>query len=179
MERIAKNSAADRASIAYVLGAFVRTEAPWLVDSPGGPQHPTLAVDKQLPWLEHRAADVQTAIWVLGRRPPDQKQEKVWLYLSYVDLRNAQLEDMRLIDTQLQYSNLACARMQGIHLDRSDLRHADLRRANLQDAQLPKAKLCGTYLQGANLQGARLEGADLRACLGTRGPANGIVCNTS
>jgi hypothetical protein len=159
LERIAKNSKVDRATIAYVLGAFVRTQTPWLVDSPGGPQHPTPTVDEQLPWLEHRAADVQTAMWVLGGRPA--AQEQVWPYLSYVDLRSAQLVDGRLTDTQLQYANLACARMRGVHLDRSDLRHADLRQANLQDAQLPKVDLSGAYLQGANLQGANLRGARL------------------
>lgn len=159
LERIAKNSPADRATIAYVLGAFVRTKAPWLVDSPGGPQHPTPTVDERLPLLQHRAADVQTAMWVLGDRPA--APEPVWLYLSCVDLRSAQLVDVRLTDTQLQYANLACSRMRGAHLDRSDLRHADLRQADLQDAQLPGADLRGTYLQGANLQGANLQGARL------------------
>jgi hypothetical protein len=159
LERIAKNSPADRATITYVLGAFVRTQAPWLVDSPGGPQHPTPTVDERLPLLQHRAADVQTAMWVLGDRPA--APEPVWLYLSCVDLRSAQLVDARLTDAQLQYANLACSRMRGVHLDRSDLRHADLRRADLQDAQLPGADLRGTYLQGANLQGANLQGARL------------------
>jgi hypothetical protein len=168
LERIAKNSLADRATIAYVLGAFVRTQAPWPVDSPKGPQHPTPTVNEHLPWLQHRAADVQTAMWVLGSRPA--AQEPVWLYLSRVDLRSAQLVDARLPDTQLMYANLACARMRGVQLDRSDLRHADLRQADLQDAQLPKADLRGAHLQGAtlqsaNLQGARLEGADLSSAI--------------
>jgi hypothetical protein len=161
LERIAKNSPADRATIAYVLGAFVRTKAPWPVGAPKGPQHPTPTVDEQLPWLQHRAADVQTAMWVLGSRPA--APEPIWLYLSRVDLRSAQLVDMRLTDTQLQYANLACARMRAVHMDRSDLRHADLRQADLQDAQLLGADLRGTYLQGANLQGANLQGANLQS----------------
>jgi hypothetical protein len=168
LERVAKNSPADRATIAYVLGAFVRAQAPWPVGSPKGPQHPTPTVDEQLPWLQHRAPDVQTAMWVLGSRRA--AQEPVRLYLSRVDLRSAQLVDARLTDTQLRHANLACAWMQRVHLDRSDLRHADLRQANLQDAQLPEADLRGAYLQGANLQGAnlqgaRLEGADLNSAI--------------
>jgi Pentapeptide repeats (8 copies) len=168
LERIAKNSPTDRATIAYVLGAFVRTQAPWSVGALKGPQHPTPTVDEQLPWLQHRAVDVQTAMWVLGSRPA--APEPVWLYLSRVDLRSAQLVDGRLADTQLQYANLAGARMRGVHMDRSDLRHADLRQADLQDGQLPGADLRGTYLQGANLQGAnlqgaRLEGADLSSAI--------------
>jgi pentapeptide repeat protein len=163
LERIARNSAADRATIAYVLGAFIRTQAPWLVNSSEGPQHPTPEVE-QLPRLELRAPDVQTAIWVLGMRPPD-RDEKVSLYLSYVDLRYAHLIEMRLIDVELQCSNLACARMERIHLDGSDLSYADLRQAELQGAQLTKAKLCGAYLQGANMQGAQLEGADLTGAI--------------
>ena len=111
LERIAKNSPADRATIAYVLGAFVRTKAPWPVGAPMGPQHPTPTVDEQLPWLQHRAADVQTAMWVLGSRPT--APEPVWLYLSRVDLRLAQLVDGHLTDTELQYVNLACARDAG------------------------------------------------------------------
>ena len=68
LERIARNSAADRNAILFLLGAFIRTHAPWPVGAPGGPQHPTPVVDEQLPWMRVRAADIQAAMGVLG--PP-------------------------------------------------------------------------------------------------------------
>ena len=48
LERIAKNSPADRTSIQYLLGAFVRNHASWPVGAPDGPQHPTATVDEHL-----------------------------------------------------------------------------------------------------------------------------------
>ena len=154
LERIAMNSKEDRAMIAYVLGAFVRVHASCQVAALKTPAQVTPEIDEELPWLQHRAPDVQTAMWVLGRRKP--ATEPVWLYLSRVDLRSAHLAQASLPDTQLRQANLARAWMPEIDLDRSDLELADLRQANLQRARLREANL-----QGANLQGARLEGADL------------------
>ena len=69
MERIAKNAAADRDAILFLLGAFVRIRSPWPVGSPDGPQHPTAAVDENLPWMRVRAPDIQAAMGTLGRPP--------------------------------------------------------------------------------------------------------------
>jgi uncharacterized protein YjbI with pentapeptide repeats len=156
LERIATNSKEDRAAIAYVLGAFVRVHASGPAGPRGTPASETPAVDEDLPWLQHRAPDVQTAMWVLGRRKP--AAEPVLLYLSRVDLRSAHLAGANLSDAQLRHADLAHAWMPGADLDRCDLELADLRQANLQSARLRAANL-----QGANLQGARLEGADLTA----------------
>lgn len=154
LERIATNSKEDRATIAYVLGAFVRVRASWQAASPVMLTQEIPDFDEQMPWLQHRAPDVQTAMWVLGSQKP--AKEPVRLYLSRVDLRGVHLPEANLPDTQLRQANLAHAWMPGVNLNRSDLELTDLRQANLQWAQLREANL-----QGANLLGARLEGVDL------------------
>jgi hypothetical protein len=169
LERIAKDSPADRRTVHAVLRAFVHNHAPWLVGAPKGPEHPSPRVDQQLPWLQHRLPDVQAAMTVLGRRLPS--RDRLDLYLSRVDLRRAYLSDAWLAGTEMRHANLARAWMRRVHLEHSDLGHTDLREARMEGARLTGANLSHTYLQGAqligadlrgaNLQGARLEGADL------------------
>jgi hypothetical protein len=159
LERIAKDSPKDRNAVQGVIGAYVRRHAPWLVGSRNGPPHPTPTVDRQLPWLEHRCGDVQTAMWVLGRRPPSRDEWQ--LYLSRVDLRGAFLEG-RLSNALLRHTNLARAHMPAVRLEHADLEDADLREANLQRVRLTGANLRNAHLQGADLRGANLRGTDLR-----------------
>ena len=158
LERIAKNSAADRRTIQFQLGAFVRNHARWPATK--DQQHPTATVDEDLPWMQIRAPDIWAALAVLGRRPP-MPDEQV-LHLSRVDLRRLQLDGARLTGAQMRYTNLARARLQETQLDRGDLKGADLRRANLEGTQLTDANLSSAYLQGANLRRADLSHADLR-----------------
>jgi Pentapeptide repeats (8 copies) len=160
LERIAKDSPADRRTVVAVLAALVRTHAPWMVGAPNGPEHPSATVDERLPWLEHRAVDVQAALWVLSRRPPS--RDPLQLYLSRVDLRAAFLRDARLPNTALRHANLARALMPGIDLSRSDLEDTDLRNTDLRAAQLTHASLYKAHLQNADLGGANLQRADLR-----------------
>jgi Pentapeptide repeats (8 copies) len=160
LERIAKDSPADRPTVATVLAAFVRSHAPWMVGAPDGPEHPTATVDERLPWLQHRAPDVGTAIWLLGRRPPSPDTPR--LYLSRVDLRGAHLPNAQLPEVTLRNANLARALMLGIHLERSDLENTDLRHTDLRAAHLTSASLYRAYLQNADLGGADLRKADLR-----------------
>src|SRR6266508_5265510 len=69
LERIAKNSQADRTVISELLTAFVRVHAPWTArEANGSAPEPLPSVD-QLAWLSDRAPDVQAAMHVLGRRP--------------------------------------------------------------------------------------------------------------
>ncbi|MFG2459443.1 pentapeptide repeat-containing protein [Streptomyces sp. NPDC048523] len=160
LERIAKNSHADRDPIQFLLGAFVRGRLTWLVGTADGPEHPTASVDEQLPVMNVRAPDVQAAMWVLERRSrtPDDPQ----LYLSRVDLRRISLRDARLSRTLFRHSNLARAALAGARLDRSDFTDADLRRALLDGASLKGANLNRAHLQGASLRQADLRGANLR-----------------
>lgn len=160
LERIARNSAADRDTIQWLLGAFVRNNAPWPVGAPDGPQHPTETVDEQLPWMRVRAPDIQAAMGVLGRRAPSPDTQTI--YLSRVDLRSIALRSARLTGAQLRYSNLARAVLVGAQLDGSDLTAADLRGTRLERTRLTNANLSNADLQGANLHGADLTLADLR-----------------
>jgi Pentapeptide repeats (8 copies) len=164
LERIAKDSPADRPAVAAILAALVRTHAPWPVGTPSGPEHPSPMVDRQLPPLDHRAVDVSTAIVVLGRPPVswDPSWDPPQLYLSRVDLRGAYLPGSRLSNALLRNTNFAFSWMQGIHLDGSVLDGTDLRGADLRDAHLINASLSKAHLQGADLRGADLRRADLR-----------------
>jgi hypothetical protein len=165
LERIAKDSPADRRTVHAVLRAFVHNHAPWPVDPPEGPERPSPTVDQQLPWLQHRLPDVQAAMTVLGRRLPS--RDPLDLYLSWVDLRRAYLSDAWLAGIEMRHANLARAWMRRVHLEDSDLGHTDLREARMEKARLTGANLSQTYLQGAqligaDLRGAKLTGADLR-----------------
>jgi len=138
LERIARDSAADRATIGEVLTAFVRTHAPWPPSLPG--QYVATAPIHQVPKLQTRAPDVQACLWVLGRGGfADALAENEWLDLSAVDLRRADLRNARL--------------------GAADLRFAGLQRVYLGGAHLEGAYLGGSHLEGARLLGARLDKA--------------------
>lgn len=160
LERIAKNSRADRDPIQFLLGAFVRGRLTWLVGSADGPEHPTPSVNDQLPVMNVRAPDVQAAMWALERRirTPDDPA----LYLSRVDLRGISLRGARLGRTLFRHSNLARAALTGARLDHSDFTDADLRRTLLDGASLKGANLSRAHLQGASLRRADVRGANLR-----------------
>ncbi|MEU9397972.1 pentapeptide repeat-containing protein [Streptomyces sp. NPDC048324] len=160
LERLRRDSATDRSTITYILGAFIREHVPWPVGEPGGPEHPTVAVETQLPWLTKRAPDVWAALRVLSRRSPIVNEQP--LYLARIDLRRAVLTRMQLAGTILRHCNLAGSRMQGIDLTSADLTDADLREVDLRGAKLTNADLSGAHLQSAKLTGAILRGAILR-----------------
>lgn len=173
LERIATNSPVDRTAIQYLLGAFVRNHATWPVGAPDGPQHPTAAVDEQLPYLGVRAPDIQAAVGVLGRRPPSPGAGM--LYLSRTDLRGLQLVSAELTGVQIRHTNLARAFLRETRLDRSDLKDTDLRGADLENARLTGADLSHAYLQGANLRRADLSHADLHGTNLTGAVLDGTV----
>ncbi|MFF1682137.1 pentapeptide repeat-containing protein [Streptomyces sp. NPDC058256] len=160
LERIAKNSHADRDPIQFLLGAFVRGKLTWLVGTADGPEHPTTSVDERLPVMNVRAPDVQAAMWVLERRPRTPDDPK--LYLSRVDLRGISLRGARLSRTLFRHSNLARAALAGAQLDRCDFTDADLRRSLLDGASLKGTNLSRAHLHGASLRRADVRGADLR-----------------
>ncbi len=141
-----KNSAADRNAILFLLGAFVRIHSPWPAGAPDGPQHPTVAVDENLPWMRVRAPDIQAAMGTLGHLP--RSREEPAISLSRVDLRSVALRDSRLNGARFRYANLARSVLGGVWLERADLTAADLRLANLEHAHLAWANLSRASLQG-------------------------------
>jgi Pentapeptide repeats (8 copies) len=157
LERIAKDSPADRGTVTAVLGAFVRSHAPWLVGAPNGPEHPSPTVDGQLPWLEHRLPEVQAAMLSDAnlRHTNFARSQMV-----EVDFERSDLEDADLRLANMRQARLAGALLIGTHLQQADLRGADLR---------------GAVLAGADLRDARLDGAklfDIRYDAKTQWPAN-------
>jgi uncharacterized protein YjbI with pentapeptide repeats len=191
LERIARDSSADRVTIGEVLTAFVRGHAPVPPDLLG--EDVIATVPDWVPELQVRAPDVQASLTVLGRggfaRPKGQGDR---LDLHAVDLRrahlggahleradfrgahlegarleNAHLEGARLSDAHLEGASLTRAHLEGASLDDAHLEGARLYYAHLEDtfllmAHLERAVLAEAYLQGAVLDGARLEHASLR-----------------
>jgi hypothetical protein len=112
LERIARDSPADRAAIGEVLTAFVRSHAPWPPRLPG--QYVATAPIDQVPELQVRAADVQACLTVLGRggfAPPAEGQDR--LDLHAVDLRHANLWDAHLEAAYLRRAHLEAAFLGG------------------------------------------------------------------
>jgi hypothetical protein len=166
LERIARDSPDDRATIAEVLCAYARTAprpkpparrandaAPPVADAASAgtsaAEPPSL--------LTVRAPDVQAAVTILGRwwerlgeRPP------------VLDLHNADLQGAVLTGAQLQGAVLTGAQLQGAVLSGAQLQGARLTGARLQGAVLDSAQLQGAFLAGARLQGAVLDSAQLQ-----------------
>ena len=160
LERIARDSPQNRATIEEVLTAFIRGHAPWppqrsTATQRKATQQPTRAAGQHGP-----AADVQAALTVLGRRelPPDRLRRPD---LTEGDLRSG-LWRLDLMEVDLQGAKLVRANLQNVLLSGANLKDAVLFHANLQDAMLNNANLQNAELEGANLQGAMLYGANLQ-----------------
>ena len=176
LERIARDSPGDRATIAEVLTAYIRGHAPWPPRLEGQP--PVEAAIETVAFLRLRAPDVQAALTVLGRgrfADPDPEAPQLDLsdtdlrraYLSRADLRRARLYSAdlrraRFDDTDLRGATLTRANLQEAHLLDANLRDADLHHADLKGADLTGANLEGADLRHASLQGTKLDGVDLR-----------------
>lgn len=159
LERIARDSPEDRSAITEVLTAFVRGHAPW---PPTRPWQPTMEQDiEKADPLRGWAPEVQAALTVIGRRPPE-----VGLYqrlnLSGTDLRRADLRNARLEQADLSGARLLWGELEGVHLQDADLSSADLAGADLVGAQLERAHFDSAELQSADLGDANLRGAILR-----------------
>lgn len=180
LERLARDSAADRAAIGEILAAFIRTHAAWPAGHRTHPDpHPTPSVDETMLWLTDRAPDVRTAVLVLGRFPSYDRPNR--LALRRVDLRRTNFYHGLLVNIDMGESNLAgcyaadvrwlnCrfrrtdlrkSRLPGAVLDESDFRDAYLQEVDLEGASLRKADLSRASLREANLRNADLSDADL------------------
>jgi pentapeptide repeat protein len=176
LERIARDSPDDRATIAEVLTAYIRGHAPWPPRLDGQP--PAEAAIEDVPGLQVRAPDVQASLTVLGRGGFAEQPRGIIgdeLDLHEVDLRKAHLLHANLERARLDGANLAGALVFNVNLARAHLtgvNFADaqvvacnLARAEMGYANLEKASftsdLSGAWLYGANLSGAHLDRADL------------------
>jgi Pentapeptide repeats (8 copies) len=175
LERIARDSPDDRATIGEVLTAYIRGHAPWPPRLDGQP--PAEAAIEDVPGLQVRAPDVQACLTVLGRGGfADRQGLEDQLDLYSVDLRHAYLGSANLQRANLSGANLAGADLWGVDLRRASLSHANfagahiigcdfaravLSYANLEKAFIEEPILTEATLGFANLSGAHLGTADL------------------
>jgi hypothetical protein len=146
LERIARDSPADRATIGEVLTAFVRGHAPWPPRLPG--QDPAMAPIEQVPTLPRRALDVQASLTVLGRGRFAGVQ--AILDLSGTDMRRAFLLRAHLEGANLMHAHLEVAALLGAHLEGASLWGAHLEGAHLHSANMAGANLDDAHLEGAH-----------------------------
>ena len=135
LERVARDSARDHATVMEVLAAFIREHSheQWPLPKPG----------TDVPKRQSRP-DVQAAVTVIGRRNANHDRGRI--NLTHADLTAA---------------DLTGAHLQGVGLTGAHLTDADLTRAQLSGANLEGAHLIGAHLHDADLTGANLEGAHL------------------
>ena len=146
LERIARESEQEHPTIAAVLSAYVRAEAPWVAET----VHASHS-------LEHKRlnTDIQAALTVLGRRVwRGTKHQRI--DLSDTDLRFAHLEGAYLVGAVIKRTSMFKARLFRARLDAVLLNYADLRQANLTEV----------ILRRSGLHGARLDSADFRHATG-------------
>jgi len=161
LERLAKDSAADRLAIGEILTAFIRTHVPWQTGHRSRPETaPLPEVDETMPWLTDRAPDVRSAVLVLGRYPHDEHDRR--MALRRVDLRRTNFYAGTLINVDLAYSNLTACLAGGVHWELCRFFRTDLRKTELIGATLDRSDFAEAHLQEANLEGATLRGANLR-----------------
>jgi uncharacterized protein YjbI with pentapeptide repeats len=168
LERIGRDSAADRATVVEVLTACVRHHAPW---PPKAPPHDLAASgdSADVARLQTRAPDVHAAMTVLGRAPWRDRNVELQLndtdlrkaYLPRANLQGAFLHQVHLEDARLRHVVLRKANLTDAYLRDAWMLEANLERAGLHGAHLERAKLQGAWLLGANLEDARLHGAHL------------------
>lgn len=156
LERIARDSARDHATVMEVLTAFVRETPPLATPSvpsprPGQGGRPRLR------------ADVQAAVSVVGRRDvthdhPDRRIDLAEANLGGADLAGADLHGADLAQADLTDAELTGADLSHSNLWRANLTRVDLVGSNLADAILEDADLTDARLTQANLDGADLQG---------------------
>ncbi|WP_216917033.1 pentapeptide repeat-containing protein [Nocardia noduli] len=141
LERLARDSPADHATVFAVIAAFVRTQA---------------AANDCATWSAAAPVDIQAALTVIGRREITLEQPTDRPDLSRTCLTTADLVGAKLANVKLDYAKLAQA-----SLTDADLSDASLARTSLAHAKLIRTKLIGANLVNADLAGAGMLGADL------------------
>lgn len=167
LERIARDSHVDRATIGEVLTAYIRGHSPWPARLDEQP--PTDAPFDEILALKSRDPDVQAALTVLGRgRFPAVYRPGEGLDLSNTDLRRATL---RATDPQASWVlgvHFEYADFSGACLDHADLTYGYFEWANFGEARLACANLTGAHLESAHLVEAKL------ACVGSLGNTKSV-----
>jgi hypothetical protein len=150
LERVARDSARDHATIMEVLSTYVREHSrePWSAPSQSDAEYESSP-----------RPDVQAAVTVVGRR--DSKRGDV----TPIDLHGANLANAYLVNANLANVGLLHSDLTEAVLQNADLTQAILTRANLASADLLNADLTRAYLADANLNNAHLLGANLTGAI--------------
>jgi uncharacterized protein YjbI with pentapeptide repeats len=184
LERIARDSRADRTTIGDVLAAFVRSYTLWPGRSPEQSTTGDGSDRSSLPWLRLRAPDVQACLTVLGRggfaKVPEGllslNYEEAGLLdysnpmpgvidLGFTDLRGAHLGGAHLEGGFFYFTKLDHAVLEGAHLDWAILNNVVLDWAQMQHANMNHAIGYGISIQNAHLENTQLKGAILQGRL--------------
>jgi hypothetical protein len=162
LERIARDSPADRATIVEVLTAFIRSHAPWPPRLPG--QYVATAPIDEIPELQVRAPDVQACLTVLGRgdfTAPASRRDQ--LDLQAVDLRRANLRE-----GHLERANLSRSHLEGTDLIRTHLEGALFIHTHFESAVVVETHLEGALFLRADLKTAIIAMAHLQGAVTTK-----------
>ncbi|WP_432922816.1 pentapeptide repeat-containing protein [Microbispora sp. CA-135349] len=144
LERIARDSARDHATVMDVLAAFVREHS--RERETGAPLR----------------TDLQAAVTVIGRRDFRRDQGPISLRganLAGVDLAGANLAGVDFTDANLIRAALYDALLVNVNLTNADLTGANLYRSNLSGANLTEANLTDATLEEVNFEAAYRLGA--------------------
>jgi uncharacterized protein YjbI with pentapeptide repeats len=174
LERIARDSARDHATVIEVLAAFLREHSQ---DDDANAPATADALERDPGAVGWPRSDLQAALTVIRRRDPRHDTDPIDLsrarlrrcdlaranltgaFLSHADLRGAYLAGADLTSARLVRAQLAGARLPDANLASARLIDADLSHANLAGADLAGADLTGADLTGADLDGATLTDA--------------------
>ncbi|MFG6197885.1 pentapeptide repeat-containing protein [Nonomuraea sp. JJY05] len=165
LERIAKDSPADAATIAQVMVAFIlghdREGETKASPSPTSPKSGSTP-------LWRPGADVSTAARVLGILKAPGLPERSLSTADFagadwarVDLQHAYLPNVSLSGADLTAADLTGTNLSGANLISADLSVASLQTANLANAGLKGTKFFSADLKHADLTNANLNAADL------------------
>ena len=156
LDRIARDSADDRHTIAQVLSAYIREHSPWPPARAG--QYIADAPLHKLPDLEIRASDVQAALEVLGQKmfhSPSALRKIVHADLRKSDLSGLNLEDSFFSNCQLSWTHLTTT-----NLEKSMIMYSDLSMVNMFDAHLEASSFTSTNVTEADFDEAHLDQAE-------------------
>lgn len=155
LERIARDSPGDRATIVEILTAFVREHSS--VPDPN-------AVGGRAPTSDPVTTDLQAALTVIGRR--ETGTDDRLLNLGHTGLHRADLSGGSWAHALFNYSNMShCtfyeADLEGAFFYRASLEHCTFGRADCRGAHFILTMLRGSSFEGADARRANFTAANL------------------
>lgn len=159
LEQIARDCPNDHWAIIELFAAFIRENAPIIIDDDINRQD-------QLPL----PTDIQAALTAIARRDISKEPENQNLDLRYIDIRGADLSSANLrgadfTGSDLRYCTFFAANLETADFSGVNLQEAVFYEANLQSCLFYEANLQATVLRKANLSRAVFYQANLQAAI--------------